>query len=70
MRYVSLGPSPREILTGARARGDLDFRCSFGDFALTTVPQTTNSPTARRGHRHAADRKPHRLCEIPQPTYK
>jgi hypothetical protein len=35
-----MGPSPREILTGARARGDLDF-------ALTTVPQTTNSPTAR-----------------------
>jgi hypothetical protein len=42
-----IGPSPREILTGARARGDLDFRCSFGDFSLTTVPQTTNSPTAR-----------------------
>jgi Reverse transcriptase (RNA-dependent DNA polymerase) len=42
-----MGPSPREILTGARARGDLDFRCSIGDFALTTVPQTTNSPTSR-----------------------
>jgi hypothetical protein len=42
-----MGPSPREILTDARARGDLGFRCSFGDFALTTVPQTTNSPTAR-----------------------
>jgi hypothetical protein len=38
---------PGQILTGARARGDLDFRCSFSDFALTAVPQTTNSPTAR-----------------------
>jgi hypothetical protein len=41
------GPSPREVLTGARARGSLDFRCSFGDFALTTVPATDNSSSAR-----------------------
>jgi hypothetical protein len=41
------GPSPREVLTGARARGPIDFRCSFGDFALPTVPSTDNSLSAR-----------------------
>jgi hypothetical protein len=43
----SNGPSPREVLTGARARGPIDFRCSFGDFALPTVPATDNSLSAR-----------------------
>jgi hypothetical protein len=41
------GPSPREVLTGARARGSLDIRSSFSDSALTTVPPTDNSPSAR-----------------------
>jgi hypothetical protein len=41
------GPSLHEVLTGARARGAIDFRCSFGDFALPTVPATDNSPSAR-----------------------
>jgi RNase H-like domain found in reverse transcriptase len=33
------GPSPREVLTE-------NFRCSFGDFALPTVPATDNSLSA------------------------
>jgi hypothetical protein len=56
------GPSPRKVLIDARARGPIDFRCSFGDFAIPgpRYRQLALSPR-RRVHRHATDRQPHRV---------
>ena len=34
------GPSPREAFIGRKPDGKRDFRCSFGDYAQCTVPNT------------------------------
>lgn len=39
--------SPRELFLGRKADGKRDFRCAFGDYVQTTVPETNNSMKAR-----------------------
>ena len=41
------GPSPREAFIGRKLDGKRDFRCSFGDYAQCTVPNTDNTMKAR-----------------------
>lgn len=39
--------SPRELFQGRKADAKRDFRCAFGDFVQSTVPETDNSMKAR-----------------------
>ena len=41
------GLSPRELFSGRRVDGTLDFRAAFGDYAVYTVPNTDNTMTSR-----------------------
>ena len=41
------GPSPREAFTGRKPDGKKDFRCSFGDYAQCTLPNTDSSMKSR-----------------------
>ena len=41
------GLSPRELFSGRRVDGTLDFRAAFGDYAVCTVPNTNNSMASR-----------------------
>jgi hypothetical protein len=41
------GGSPRELFQGRKADAKRDFRCAFGDFVQSTVPETDNSMKAR-----------------------
>ena len=41
------GLSPRELYSGRRVDGNLDFRAAFGDYAVCTVPKTDNTMTSR-----------------------
>ena len=41
------GLSPRELFSGRRVDGTLDFRAAFGDYAVCTVPNTDNTMTSR-----------------------
>ena len=41
------GLSPRELFSGRRVDGNLDFRAAFGDYAVCTVPKTDNTMTSR-----------------------
>ena len=41
------GPSPRELFVGRKPDGKRDFRCSFGDYAQCTIPNTDNSMKCR-----------------------
>jgi hypothetical protein len=39
--------SPRELYLGRKADAKRDFRCAFGDYVQSTVPETDNSMKAR-----------------------
>jgi hypothetical protein len=39
--------SPRELFLGRKADAKRDFRCAFGDYVQSTVPETDNSMKAR-----------------------
>ena len=41
------GLSPRELFSGRRVDGTLDFRAAFGDYAVCTVPKTNNTMASR-----------------------
>ena len=41
------GASPRELFLGRKADAKRDFRCAFGDYVQSTVPETDNSMKAR-----------------------
>jgi hypothetical protein len=41
------GLSPRELFSGRRVDGTLDFRAAFGDYAVCTVPNTNNTMESR-----------------------
>ena len=41
------GLSPRELFSGRRVDGTLDFRAAFGDYAVCTAPNTDNTMTSR-----------------------
>ena len=41
------GLSPRELFSGRRVDGNLDFRAAFGDYAVCTVPNTDNTMSSR-----------------------
>ena len=41
------GLSPRELFSGRRVDGTLDFRAAFGDYAVCTVPNTDNTMSSR-----------------------
>ena len=41
------GPSPREIFTGRRVDGRMDFRAGYGDYAQCTVANTDNTMASR-----------------------
>ena len=41
------GLSPRELFSGRRVDGTLDFRAAFRDYAVCTVPNTDNTMTSR-----------------------
>ena len=41
------GPSPRELFSGRRVNGNLDFRAGYGDYAQYTVLNTDNTMTSR-----------------------
>ena len=41
------GPSPREAFIGRKPDGKRDFRCSFGDYAQCTVPNTDSTLKSR-----------------------
>ena len=41
------GLSPRELFSGRRVDGALDFRAAFGDYAVCTVPNTNNTMDSR-----------------------
>jgi hypothetical protein len=38
---------PRELFLGRKADAKRDFKCAFGDFVQSTVPETNNSMSAR-----------------------
>ena len=41
------GLYPRELFSGRRVDGNLDFRAAFGNYAVCTVPNTDNTITSR-----------------------
>ena len=41
------GLSPRELFSGRRVDGTLDFRAAFGDYAVCTVPNKNNTMESR-----------------------
>ena len=41
------GLSPKELISGRRVDGTLDFRAAFGDYAVCTVPKTDNTMSSR-----------------------
>ena len=41
------GPSPREAFIGRKPDGKRDFRCAFGDYVQSTVPNTDSTLKAR-----------------------
>ena len=41
------GLSPRELFSGRRVDGNLDFRAAFGDYAVCTTPNTDNTMDSR-----------------------
>ena len=41
------GLSPRELFSGRRVDGNLDFRAAYGDYAVCTAPNTNNTMQSR-----------------------
>ena len=41
------GLSPRELFSGRRVDGNLDFRAAYGDYVVCTVPNTNNTMLSR-----------------------